>query len=216
MVSKSTKKEADFHQYNYRNITISGLPGAGSTTLLKKLKKKLKLDGWRGFNGGEFMRAYAAEKGFNAEQKLHHSATDYEDDFDRQVDYGMRKKLINENHWILESWLSGFMAQQVPGVLKILLVCSNDSVKIDRIVNRDQVSVTQAKQHLNERYQKNLTKWQRLYKEDWQKWVVKPGTISAEAPIDFWHPDLYDLTIDTYSHNRQETIEVVWDVLTKN
>ncbi len=215
MSQDSINNQAKFHQYQYRNITISGLPGAGSTTLLDKLKSELRLDGWRGFNGGEFMRAYAAEKGFNDKQKLHHAATDYEDDFDLKVDFGMRKKLQEEDKWILESWLSGFFAQQVPEILKILVICSSDSVKIDRIVNRDQVSVEEAKTHLHERYQKNLSKWQRLYADQWQKWVVEPGTRPAEAPIDFWHPDLYDLVIDTYSHNKEETLKVTLDVLRK-
>ena len=93
-------------KFKYRNITISGLPGSGSTTLLNLLKKHqdLKYVGWRGFNGGDFMRSYAKEKGLFQEQSgLHHSAKDYEDDFDRKVDYGMRDKLQHEHGWILES-----------------------------------------------------------------------------------------------------------------
>ena len=49
--------------HQYKNITISGLPGAGSTTLLFRLKKELDFEGWKGFSGGEFMRTYAEEKG---------------------------------------------------------------------------------------------------------------------------------------------------------
>ncbi len=61
------------HHYKYKNITISGLPGGGSTTLLRLLREELSLDGWRGFSGGEFMRQYALEHGSFAEQKgLHH------------------------------------------------------------------------------------------------------------------------------------------------
>jgi len=109
---------SDFQNYKYKNVTISGLPGCGSTTLLTLLKKKLHLDGWKGFNGGDFMRAYAAEKGlFDPTQNTHHRADVYDDDFDRQVDMGMREKLETEKKWILESWLSGFMAQGVKGVL---------------------------------------------------------------------------------------------------
>lgn len=202
--------------YNYRNISVSGLPGSGSTTLLEMLKKELKLDGWRGFSGGEFMRAYAAEKGlFDNSQKVHHDASHYEDDFDRQVDFGMRAKLKTEKKWILESWLSGFLAQQVPGVLKILMICSDDAVRIDRIVNRDQISVTEAKVHLMGRYDTNLKTWSKLYADEWQKWVVAPGTISAEATIDFWRQDLYDLVIDTYSTNQKQTIKLVLDALKK-
>jgi cytidylate kinase len=204
------------HRYHYNNVTISGLPGSGSTTLLEMLKDTLGLDGWRGFSGGEFMRAYAAEKGMiNPNSKLHHLATDYEDDFDKEIDFGMREKLQEEKHWILESWLSGFVAQQVPKVLKILMVCSDDAVRVDRIVNRDRVSVEEAKQHLTKRYQLNYQKWQRIYAKQWQEWVVAPGTRPAKAEIDFWHPDLYDLIIDTFSYNQQQTLDKVLNALEK-
>jgi cytidylate kinase len=203
-------------KYNYQNITISGLPGSGSTTLLNMLREELKLDGWRGFSGGEFMRAYAAEKGmFDDSKRLHHDASHYEDDFDRKIDYGMREKLESGKKWILESWLSGFMAQRVPGTLKILMTCSEDAIRIDRIVNRDQVSIKEAKQHLMGRYETNLKIWQKLYAQEWQDWVVKPGTLDSQAPIDFWHPDLYDLVIDTYSSTKKETIRLVLDALKK-
>lgn len=204
------------YKYNYYNITISGLPGSGSTTLLEMLREELKLDGWHGFSGGEFMRAYAAEKGlFDNSKKVHHDASHYEDDFDRQVDYGMREKLENEQHWILESWLSGFLAQGVEGTLKILMVCSDDSVRIDRVVNRDQISVNEAKKHVMGRYETNLKTWSRLYAKEWENWVVKPGKMAASAPIDFWHPDLYDLVIDTYSTNKEQTKKTVLNALKK-
>lgn len=202
----------------YKNITISGLPGSGSTTLLKLLKNNdaLKFDGWTGFNGGEFMRAYAKEKGlFEEKGNLHHSAAHYEDDFDREVDMGMRDKLLHEDHWILESWLSGFMAQQVPGTLKVLMVCSDKAVKVDRVVNRDKVTAEEAIENMHNRYIENLTKWSRMYSNEWNEWVVKPGTVRAEDPIDFWRPELYDVVIDTYSHNQQETLDIVLDAIEK-
>ncbi len=203
----------NFSRY-YRNITISGLPGSGSTTLLLGLKKKLQFEGWKGFNGGEFMRAYAKEKGLvPLKGALHHNASSYEDDFDRQVDFGMRTRLEAENKWILESWLSGFMAQGIPGVLKILMTCSDKAVRIDRIVNRDGVSAEAALQNMNERYQKNLTKWKRMYHDVWQKWVVETGKMKQTDAIDFWHPNLYDLVIDTYSLNKQQSVQAVLDAL---
>ncbi len=203
-------------KYNYKNITISGLPGSGSTTLLDMLRKELEFDGWHGFSGGEFMRAYAAEKGlFDNTQRKHHDASHYEDDFDHQVDYSMRKKLEHEQYWILESWLSGFLAQQIPGVLKVLVICSEDAIRVDRVINRDRISVKEAKQHIMGRYKTNLKTWQRLYAKEWQEWVVDTGTLSAQEPIDFWHPDLYDLVIDTYSSNRKETKKIVLNVLKK-
>jgi cytidylate kinase len=128
----------------------------------------------------------------------------------------MRTKLEKEEHWILESWLSGFFAQGVPGVLKVLLYCSDDAVRIDRIVNRDKVSIQEAKSHINDRTEKNLTKWRRMYAQEWNDWVVKTGHVPASSPIDFWVPALYDVVIDTYSSSREETLEKVIQALRKS
>ncbi|MDR0463221.1 MAG: AAA family ATPase [Pseudomonadales bacterium] len=205
---------ADLFDYNYKNVVISGLPGCGSTTLLNGLREILKMDGWRGFSGGEFMRAYATEKGLWSEDNtLHHNANIFTDEFENEVDFGMRQKLHSEEHWIIESWLAGFLAQQVPDVMKVLMTCSSDEVRIDRIVNRDQVSIEEAKQNAIERYNKNLTKWQRMYAKEWQEWVVDKGTLSAEDPIDFWNPALYDLVIDTYGMNKKQVFESAMNVL---
>lgn len=195
----------------YGSITISGLPGCGSTTLLRSLKDKLKFEGWTGFSGGEFMREYAKEKGLIDAKtgKLHHDATIYSEDFDREVDYGMRNRLVSGQGWILESWLSGFMAQGVPGVLKVLLVCSEDMVRIDRIMNRDNVPVEEAKSHIQERTEKNVRKWRRLYAQEWNDWVVTAGKAKPGEAIDFWKPELYDVVIDTYSTNKVDTLNTV-------
>lgn len=207
----------NLHAYRYHNVTISGLPGCGSTTLLNLLRERLKFDGWTGFSGGDFMRAYAAEKGlFDDVHKAHHDATVYSEDFDRQVDLGMREKLQTEQGWILEAWLSGFFAQGVANTFKVLMVCSDDAVRIDRLVNRDSVTVEEAKQHIQERYDKNYGKWSRMYKQEWNDWVVKAGKVTESDPIDFWRPDLYDCVIDTYSVNQQQALETVLNAIQKN
>ncbi len=199
----------------YKNITISGFPGVGSTTLLNALKEQLKFEGWTGFSGGEFMRAYAAERGLLDPEsgKLHHSATAYSDDFDRQVDYGMRSRLQKGEGWILESWLSGFLAQGVPDVLKILMICSDEAVKVDRIMNRDDVPVEQAVANMRERYNSNYNKWSRMYAEEWADWVVAAGVAEPNEKIDFWKPELYDIVIDTYSINKQDAFQTVLKAL---
>ena len=213
-----SEKQDIQNNFKYKNITISGLPGSGSTTLLKMLKEddNLKFAGWRGFNGGDFMRSYAKEKGlFKEVGNLHHSAADYEDDFDRQVDYGMREKLHNEAGWILESWLSGFMAQGVAGTLKILMVCSDKAVKVDRIVNRDLVTPEEVIKNMHDRYLNNLSKWQRMYSKEWNEWLVTTGKVKQSDPIDFWREDLYDVIIDTYSTNQKEVLKIVLNAITK-
>lgn len=177
----------------YRNITISGKVGVGGTTLFENLKPYLKPLGWKFFTAGEFMRRYAQEKGlFPKGAKEHHLATVYSDEFDKKVDYGMRERLQKENRLVFEAWLSGFMARGVKGVLKVLIICSDMSVVIDRIVNRDGVAVEEAKKHIKEREEKNIKKWKRIY-----------------GNHDFYDPNKYDLVIDTYSNSKEETLEKV-------
>ncbi len=160
------------------------------------------------------MRAYAIEKGlFREHHGLHHDASVYDEDFDRQIDLGVREKLATQEKWIIESWLSGFFAQGVDKVLKVLVYCSDDAVRIDRIVNRDDVSVDEAKEHIHQRYATNLAKWSRLYAQEWKDWVVQAGKVKPGEKIDFWRQDLYDLCIDTYSMSREETLQKVLDAL---
>ena len=95
----------------------------------------------------------------------------------------------------------------------MLIICSDDAVRIDRIVNRDDVSVEEAKKHIMDRKQKNLEKWTRVYNKEWNEWVVAKGLVKATDPIDFWLPSLYDVVIDTYSSSREQTLEKVLKVL---
>jgi cytidylate kinase len=195
----------------YKNITISGLPAAGSSTLGKALAEVLR---WKYFSGGDFMRAYAIKKGlFDKKNSFHHDATVYSDEFDKKVDYGMRETLRISRKQILDSWLSGFVAQGIPGVLKILTFCSRDAVRVDRLVNRDDLTVDKAKKHIFVREDKNVKKWQRLYKNEWHKWVVDKGVFNKNKKIWFWYPRLYDLAIDTYKHSKEETLKIVLNKL---
>lgn len=191
----------------YKNITISGLPGAGSTTLGEALAKTLK---WKYFSGGDFLRDYAIKQGtFNKNEKKHHDQSILGDESDKLVDFGMRKTLQAGKGNILDSWLSGFMAQGVEGTLKILIYCSDNSVIIDRIVNRDHLTVQEAKEHIFEREKKNVAKWKRMYHKQWEEWVVKKRILSASKSIWFWYPEMYDLVIDTYKNNKEQALRIV-------
>jgi cytidylate kinase len=181
----------------YRNVTISGKVATGTSTLFYGLKPYLEPHGWRFFSGGEFMREYAIEKGlFPKNETKHHHAGVYSDEFDKKVDYGMQDRLEKKNKQVFEAWLAGFMARGIDGILKVLLVCSDDAVLIDRVVNRDKVSVEEAKEHIRDRAQKNIAKWKRLY-----------------GDYDFYDPKEYDLVIDTFAHGPHETLGKVLDKL---
>lgn len=197
----------------YRNIVVSGLPGAGSTTLAKQLVEKL---GWNYFSGGEWMRAYAIAHGlFDGTQKLHHDQSIIQDDIDRQMDYGMRKNMEEKSENIYDSWLCGFLAQGVPGTFKILCTCSDDAVRVDRLANRDELTIAQAKAHIFDRERKNVEKWSKMYAKEWEEWVVKPGTVDKTKPVFYWYPEMYDLVIDTFKASKQEAFDLAWKAISK-
>lgn len=181
----------------YSSVAISGRPGAGRSTLLKNLHPHLDPFGWEFFSGGEWSRQYSINLGkHDPTDPKHHLATDYGDDIDYQIDQALREKISNPNtHMAVESWIAGWNARGYHHVLKVLLMC-DDSLRIDRIVNRDNATVEEAKKHLREREDANIGKWKRLYGTD-----------------DFWDPKYYDMVINTYSHGPGQTLELVLQAL---
>lgn len=185
------------HQLKYASIAISGRPGAGRSTLLRNLKPFVKPLGWETFSGGDWARKFAIESGrHDAKDITHHKATDYGDEVDLHIDVTMREKLANPlNHVAVESWIAGWNMRGLKHVLKVLLMC-DDALRIDRIVNRDNITVEAAKEHLRGREEANLFKWNRMY-----------------GVTDFWDPKYYDLVINTYSHGPKETLDLVLQAL---
>ena len=181
----------------YASIAISGRPGAGRSTLLNNLRTYLEPLGWEFFSGGDWARQFAIENGrHNPNDRKHHKATDYGDEIDHQIDSAMREKLSDPNvHIAMESWIAGWNMRGLSHVLKVLLMC-DESLRIDRVVNRDNATVEDAKKHLEEREAENLGKWKRMY-----------------GVTDFWDPTYYDLVINTYSHGPKETVELVLQAL---
>lgn len=178
---------------NIRNITISGRIGAGATTLAKKISEIL---GWKQLEGGDLF-----EK-IHKELKLSQSMVDGRPDhFDLEYEKKVENMLRNENHHVVQSHLAGFDAQGIPGVFKILIVCEDDQgndktdIRIDRLVNRDKVSIKEAKDEVFEREKQHLGKFRRLYAGGDEDWV-------------YWDKKYYDLVINTYSHNQDETLEL--------
>jgi cytidylate kinase len=185
------------NRLKYSSIAISGRPGAGRSTLLKNLRIIVEPLDWEIFSGGDWARKFAIESGKHAaDDPKHHLATDYGDDVDYQIDQALREKISDPTiHMAVESWIAGWNARGLKHVLKVLLMC-DDALRIDRVVNRDNISVDEAKQHLFMREDANIGKWERLYKVS-----------------DFWDPKYYDLVINTYSHGPKETLNLVLQAL---
>ncbi len=174
----------------YRLITVSGKIAVGTSTLTKNLVKSL---GWKHTNIGAVQREYD-RKHKNHENKM--GALSRTDDHEKKIDTMTKELLKTEKEIIYEAWLSGFFARDYKDVLKVLLICSHDDIRVDRVANRDNVTVDQAKNWIKQREEENIAKWKKLY-----------------GDYDFWNPEYFDLVIDTYKAGPMETLGKVLDIL---
>lgn len=176
------------HPFHYSNITISGGVAVGKNTLHAALKQYLEPEGWVFTSGGQLLRDFAKEY-------IQPLASLVSDDFHHQLD-ARTVKLLDQGHYVIEAWLAGFMARERTDTLRILLTCDNDALRVDRVANRDKVSIEEAKTYIREREEGNFKEWKRIY-----------------GDYDFFDPTYYHLIIDTYSSGPSETVEKVLDKL---
>ncbi len=176
-----------------KNITVSGRIGSGSTTLATKLADIL---GWDILDGGKILRKINQEIGANVFE-----ASKRPDHFDIAYEERIKKMLQEESSHVIQSHLAGFDAQNIPGIFKILVVCEDAKgedkvdIRIDRLINRDKKSIEEAKHEILERDKQDLAKWRKLYAHNDQKWV-------------YWNKDYYDLVLNTYRHNPDESLKL--------
>lgn len=177
---------------NIRIITVSGRIASGSTTLAEHLAKKL---GWKNIEGGEIFWEAVREK-LGLDSKDTNLRPDQEDVL---FDEKLKKTLQEDKNIILESKLAAFNAQYLDGVFKILVMCERDGedqpqIRIDRLLNREGITVEKAKEEVVTREKNDLEKWRKLYAHDDPNWT-------------YWDKKYYDLVINTYDKGREETFQ---------
>ena len=183
---------------NIKNITVSGRIGSGATTLAQRLSETL---GWDILDGGKLMRKINQDLGVSVIE-----ANKRPDHFDLEYEERIKKMFKGESHHIIQSHLAGFDAQEIEGIFKILVVCEDlqgsdkAEIRIDRLVNRDGLSVEEAKFEVHERERQHLEKFRRLYADNDQNWV-------------YWDKQYYDLVVNTFSHNTEETLKIALEAI---
>ncbi len=172
---------------NYNKVTISGRICTGKTTLFWALQKKL---GWPTFSASQFFRDFARTHDVSLQK-----AEEQNSNLTKDVDMGMKKLLEQKENVILEGWMAGIMADEMPEVLRILLTCDNNQ-RIKRFSERDRVSGVEAKKKILEREESWVEKLTHIYKRN-----------------DFFEPNNYNLVIDTTHTSLEETLDLVLQAL---
>ncbi|MGB4966566.1 MAG: cytidylate kinase family protein [Microgenomates group bacterium] len=177
----------------FDKITVSGKAGVGTSTLSKHLAHSLK---WKYINVGTIQREFDVSNGL---LEYDHGSTAHTDEHERSIEQMTQDVLNKETNIVYEAWLSGFMARETPKTLRVLLICSNFGIRIDRVSNRDMLTMKEAKHFIQIRERQNITKWKKIYGE-----------------YDFWDPKYFHVIIDTAKCGPMETVGIVLDKLGYN
>jgi len=164
-------------------ITISGLPGSGTTTVAKLLSVELSVEL---ISAGELFRQIAKEKKLPLEHFNKLAETD--DDFDRQIDERQGEEAMKRENVIVEGRLSGFFVPDAD--LKIWLKAPVET-RAARIAHREAIAYEEALSAMNNRERSENKRYEQYY-----------GVNLADLST-------YDLVIDSARWSERDIVEMI-------
>lgn len=174
-------------------ITVSGLPGSGTTTLSKNLQKTLGFDY---IYAGKIFREMAKKKGLSLEDfsMLTETDTSIDTALDRQI---MNFADTHEN-CIVEGRLSGWFShrEKSKDYFKIW-VTAPLQVRLERVAQRENETLDVTAKKVEMREKSEASRYKMIY------------------GIDISDFSIYDLIVDTSDKEPEETLEFVLGELEK-
>ncbi len=165
----------------YKSIVICGKIASGTSTAAKNVAKKLNL---KFESAGDFFRKYVLENNIPL-----HDKSQIPDKLDQKID----KKLTNlakNGGYVIDSHYLGYFSRQLPQVLKVLLVCS-DNERFKRALARKHTHIETVDQ-IEKREQSHIDKFQKLYSKE-----------------DYENPKFFDLVIDTTKADQDKVTSII-------
>ncbi len=177
-------------------ITLTGLPGAGKSTIAKLLSEKL---GWPWYSMGDLRGKLAQERGMTIDEFNRLGETQAFTDHD--VDAYQTKLGKEQNRLIIDGRLSWHF---IPNSLKIFLDVNEDEAA-RRIFGAAQKGLRtdekpyQSAEEVKQRVHDRLTSDQKRYQQYYQ--------------LDYLDRSNYDLVIDTTSLSPDQIVQTILDKL---
>ncbi len=164
-------------------LTISGLPGSGTTTVAKLLSHELELEL---ISAGEMFRQIAKDKKLQLEH--FNKLAEDNDEFDRQIDEMQSKEAMMRDNDIIESRLSGFFVPKAD--LKIWLKAPSE-IRASRIAGREGIAYEDALFAMKDRERSEYKRYEQYY-----------GINLDDLAI-------YDLVIDSSRWNEKDIVAMI-------
>lgn len=166
-------------------VTISGLPGSGTSTLARAVAEALGLDH---VDGGQVFRALAAERGHDVHS--FGAVAEADPSIDVELD-GRLAQRGAQGHVVLESRLAGWIAanEGLPA-LRVWLAC-DDAERDRRVAGREGAEATEAAAQNRRREASEAQRYRDYY------------------GIDITSMDPYDLVLDSTARTVDELVAEV-------
>jgi predicted cytidylate kinase len=175
----------------YSVITLSGVPGTGTTTIAKLLSKKLNL---KLVYIGETFRTIAREYKMTLEEFGKFAKDNPE--IDKELD-DRQLALARTGNIILEGRLSGWMVKKNGINAFSILLTADLETRIKRIMGREGKAYSEVKEEILNREQVELNRYLELYS------------------INYQNPAHYSMVIDTTHLTPEEIIKIITDNVMK-
>jgi len=167
-------------------ITVSGLPGSGTTTLSRLLAEYYELEL---VSSGEIFRRMAKERGMSLSE--FGALAEKDPSIDLDIDKNQKSIIHTQDNLILESRLAGHMAEGVPNVLKIWIKAPL-LTRVKRIQRREKsVSFDEELAKTVEREKSEALRYKNYY------------------GIDITDLSIYDIVIDSEKWNQYQTLDIL-------
>ncbi|WP_440945480.1 (d)CMP kinase [Methanosarcina sp. T3] len=167
-------------------ITVSGLPGSGTTTLSRLLAGYYELEL---ISSGEIFRRMAKERGMSLSE--FGAMAEKDPSIDLDIDKNQKSIIHTQDNLILESRLAGHMAEGVPNVLKIWIKAPL-LTRVKRIQRREKsVSFDEELAKTVEREKSEALRYKNYY------------------GIDITDLSIYDIVIDSEKWNQYQTLDIL-------
>jgi cytidylate kinase len=163
-------------------VTVSGLPGSGTTTLAEALSSRFDLEH---VSSGDVFRAMARERGVTLAEFGRIAEEDPE--IDREIDERQREIAREKKDVVMEGRLSGWMVEDAD--LRVWLAAPLE-VRAERVADREEQTVEEAHDEIEKRQNSESRRYREIH------------------GIDIGDLSVYDLVIDT-SHWDQEGVAAV-------